>query len=171
MSEDIKTVGVTGLRPQKLPWGTGEDNPQCQALKDTMGRALNKFYHQGYRRFATGMALGPDIWFAEEVLFLPDPKELYCFIPYRGQENGWNPEDQDRYRDILHEADKVIVAGSGYTPNIMFERNKMMVDASDMIIAVWDSETTGGTYSTIRYARQNNKPILQLNPNDFWGVG
>ena len=41
----------------------------------------------------------------------------------------------------------------------------------DMIIAVWDSETTGGTYSTVRYARQNNKPILQLNPNDFWGVG
>ena len=164
----MKTLGITGLRPHKMPWGQGENNESCTALRKDLGKAIEKFYNKGYSRFATGMALGPDTWFAEEVMFLPQPRELCCYIPYRGHENGWNPEDQDEYRDLLKEADKIIVAGKGYTKNIMTKRDRMLVDDCDALIAVWDGKTTGGTQHTVEYARKVGVPVKIIDPMYYW---
>ncbi|MBC8571384.1 SLOG family protein [Zongyangia hominis] len=39
-----------------------------------------------------------------------------------------------------------------------FVRNRALVDASDMVIAIWDGESRGTDY-TIRYAQQTGKPV------------
>lgn len=167
---DRKTLAIVGLDPKKLPWGTDETSPQCKELLNALTRATKEFYKQNFRRFSTTLSLGAGIWFAEEVMFLPEPHQFYCYIPYRGQESQWSQEDQERYRNLLAEADRTFVCGTGYSQDINLKNNKKMVDGCDMLIAVWDSETIDDVYSTIRYARTNNKPILQLNPKDYWGM-
>ncbi len=42
------------------------------------------------------------------------------------------------------------------------KRNEMIVDKSDIIVALYDGRTKGGTYYTIKYARKINKPIIFL---------
>ena len=46
-------------------------------------------------------------------------------------------------------------------------RNKYMVDNSDMVIACWNGDCIGGTWNTIRYAMNNNKIIICINPEDL----
>lgn len=40
------------------------------------------------------------------------------------------------------------------------ERNKIMVDMCDFVLAYYDGRKTGGTYYTINYARKKNKQIM-----------
>ncbi len=165
----MKTLGITGLRPQKLPWGFNENDSRCIQLREKLSKYVKKFQDDGYTRFITGMALGPDIWFAEDVINLPEPRILECYCAFRGQENGWsNPDYQDRYHDILNEANFVKYCSKGYSSGVYLERDKKLVDECDMMIAIWDGQTEGGTQSTVIYARQKNIPVLMINPKEFW---
>ena len=60
----------TGHRPGKLPWGMNEADPRCQNLKKRLWDAVEGAYQEGIRHFICGMALGCDLFFAEEVLRL-----------------------------------------------------------------------------------------------------
>ena len=64
------TCCFTGHRPDKLPWGTHEDDPRCMALKQRLDAALMQVYDGGVRHFICGMARGADLYFAEAVLAL-----------------------------------------------------------------------------------------------------
>jgi nucleoside 2-deoxyribosyltransferase len=48
--------------------------------------------------------------------------------------------------------------GSGAT----FMRNRAMIELCDAVVACYDGRETGGTFYTIRYARELNKPIYIL---------
>ena len=37
-------------------------------------------------------------------------------------------------------------------------RNTQMVDAADMVVAIWDHQSTGTAF-TVRYARRQGKPV------------
>lgn len=43
------------------------------------------------------------------------------------------------------------------------KRNEQIVDNSDVLVALWDGRTTGGTYYTIQYAEKNEKDVYYLN--------
>lgn len=43
-------------------------------------------------------------------------------------------------------------------------RNYKIVDKSDVLVALWDGRTSGGTYRTIDYADKLGKPIVLLQP-------
>lgn len=43
-------------------------------------------------------------------------------------------------------------------------RNYKIVDKSDVLVALWDGRTSGGTYRTIDYADKLGKPIILLQP-------
>ena len=68
--ERTQTCCFTGHRPDKLPWGTREDDPRCLALKARLAGALARAYGAGFRHFVCGMARGCDLYFAEAVLAL-----------------------------------------------------------------------------------------------------
>jgi len=43
-------------------------------------------------------------------------------------------------------------------------RNRSIVDSADMVIACYDGRTSGGTYQTIQYARQQKKQVIIYAP-------
>lgn len=153
-------IMITGHRPNKL--GGYKWNPTQQWVQQELNRAVKFFYRAGERDFMSGMALGVDQWFAATVLEMQ--ANLYCVIPFEGQESIWPSQSQQEYRSLLNRAQHVTTLnGKGYAPWKMQARNEYMVNNSDHIIAVWDG-TSGGTANCVRYAETRDKPIYRIDP-------
>ena len=48
-------------------------------------------------------------------------------------------------------------------PHNMFKRSREIVDASDILLVVWDEKSPGTRY-TIHYAKKQGKKIIFVNP-------
>jgi uncharacterized phage-like protein YoqJ len=67
---------------------------------------------------------------------------------------------------ILSCADNVYWVDQGaYAPWKMLNRNKWMVDNSDITIAVWNGDESGGTFHCVDYAKKQQKEIINLWPD------
>lgn len=162
--ENIKTCCVTGHRPQGFPWEYADT--QCSAHKKYKKFLIDKIsslVNDGFSRFISGGAIGVDMDFADAVLHLRNtifPNiQLEVAVPCQGQDLKWRTADKERYRAILEKADKVTILSEHYTRFCMQKRNEYMVDNSDLVLAFWNDETSGGTYNTISYAKRKNKPL------------
>lgn len=153
--ERIHTCCFTGHRPDKLPWGTREDDPGCVRLKERLAEAIGRAYSAGYRHFISGMARGADLYFAEAVLELrrrcPEVT-LEGARPCETQADAWPPEEQERYQRILDRCDFETLVQHHYDRWCMMRRNRYMVDRAARIIAVYDGVPKGGTAQTLAYA-------------------
>lgn len=139
----------TGHRPEKL---TATEDFIMESLRKEIERAIG----DGYKTFITGMARGVDIWAGEIVLELRDsglPIHLIAASPYRGFEERWSREWQERYAAILSRADLVRFIRPGYSRDSFRRRNEWMVDHSTRVIAVYNGQP-GGTRNTIQYAQR-----------------
>ena len=149
------TCCFTGHRPDKLPWGSREEDPRCRDLKGRIGAALEAAYGRGYRHFICGMARGCDFYFAEAVVALrrerPDVT-LEAAIPCESQADRWRAEDRRRYHALLDQCDLETVVQQRYTNWCMQRRDRYMVDRSGLLIAAYDGSTSGGTLYTLVYA-------------------
>ena len=88
---------------------------------------------------------------------------LLC-IPFKGQEVKWTPFWQDVYKRLLSKATaiKVVFPGTcGFSK--YHKRNEYMVDNSDEVLALWNGDLNGGTYSCLQYAEKLFRPI-----NNVW---
>ena len=56
-------------------------------------------------------------------------------------------------------AKEVGYAWEKYDQHGYFIRDCLMVDAADIVLAVWDGKEWGGTWNTIKYARDKGKEI------------
>ena len=65
------------------------------------------------------------------------------------------------YKLIIEHADKTFLLQENYSNAAMHARNRAMVDGSDVCVALM-TKLTGGTYSTVRYARQKQVPVINL---------
>lgn len=158
------TCCFTGHRPGKLPWRYNESDPDCASLKARIADAVEAVFQSGVRHFICGMALGCDMYFAEAVAALraehPDIT-LEAAVPYSGQSDGWSRADAGRYDRLIAECDLRTVVSPRYTSDCMQRRNEYMVDASSVIIAVYDG-CSGGTLNTLRYALAQGLEIIQI---------
>lgn len=146
-------ICATGHRPQKLC--TWEQYPiALERLKALAVAVLIKYQP---RVAISGMALGWDTGFALAAIELG--VDLVAVVPCEGQESRWKPEQQALYRDILNKAVEVQVLAKSYSPQVMQDRNKWMVDHADLVAALWDG-SNGGTKNCIEYATQQNREIL-----------
>ncbi len=151
------SVCFSGHRPEKL--GIDEDRIR-EMLKNAVAEAVD----DGYTVFITGMARGVDIWAADIVLEMKrlyKNIELICALPMPGFERRRTAEEQQHYRRIVSEADKVIMVSQHYSRNCFQLRNEYMVDNSSRLIAVYNG-CAGGTRNTIRYAVRKGKKVLNL---------
>lgn len=158
-------VSFTGYRPQKLPF-FGEDDPMCVELKQRISKEIYKLFESGAVDFYSGMALGVDIWCAEEVVRLREKNQnvrLTAVIPCRGQDSRWSKEEQERYHNILRQCDKVLCLSETYTPDCMKKRNIALVDICDVLLAVFDGKP-GGTKQTVDYAKKRGRRLVVLSP-------
>ena len=156
--------GFTGHRPEKLPWGTDESDPRCQALKLLIFREAEQAACDGADVFCCGMARGCDLYFAEAVLqmkrTMPELR-LEGWLPCTGQADRWPEEDRARWERILDACDRVYVVEDYYTDGCMLRRDKAMVEAVDELISVWDGSQSG-TGWTVRYAKRQGKKLRAL---------
>lgn len=154
----------TGHRAWKLPWGSDEEDPRCQAVKTILAQRLDQAFSMGCRTFLCGMALGCDLYFAEAVLQLrerePDAR-LVAMIPCPNQSSGWTQPQRRRYAALLDRCDRRELLEPVYSEGCMLRRNQAMIDRAQVLISVYDG-SPGGTGSTVRYARSRGLTVLPV---------
>ena len=163
------TCCFTGHRPLKLPWRSRESDSRCVDTKQWIAGELEKLYRRGYRRFMCGMALGCDLYYAEEVINLRQKYEdvqLIAVIPCENQNRKWKNDQKLRYSELLGQCTVACIISKCYTGDCMHRRNKYMVDHSTCILACFDG-TPGGTMNTVLLAERAGIEMHELNVSDL----
>jgi uncharacterized phage-like protein YoqJ len=174
-------IAVTGHRPDKL----GNSYNLTHPINIEIGKRMREVilvlsgYDSGTRKFRdneiftiiSGMALGVDTVWAMVALKLkrqfPYKFQLECAVPCKEQERKWNKTAQQRYQNILSQADKVTyVTETTYTHKCMQKRNEYMVNESSYVYGIWDG-TSGGTKNCIDYAKKQGTLLYVEDPTPW----
>jgi len=150
----------TGHRPEKLSLSEKE-------IKLLLERAIDKAIADGFVTFISGMARGTDMWAAEIVLMRKKGNtdiHLICASPFEGFEERWSNKEQEKYRDIIGQADLVKYICKQYSRDCFQIRNEWMVDKSSRVIAVYNGEPSG-TGNTVKYALKNGVEVENVLKN------
>lgn len=161
------SCAFTGHRPHKFPWRYDEADNRCVALKAALAAQITALAEAGVTDFYSGGADGVDCWAALIVLELRKKNpalNLHLILPHEGQADKWSDSAQERYRFILSQADSVDYVSHDYYDGCMLNRNRRLVDAADLLLAVYNGERRGGTAATVRYARKSGHKITILDP-------
>lgn len=152
-------LAFAGHRPEKLPWGSDESDPRCDALKRQIVEAVRTAAEEGYDTFLCGMARGCDFYFAEAVL--SQGLRLEAYLPCPSQADRWSEADRSRYTALLMDCAAVYMTEPEYSQGCMLRRNRKMVDDADGLLTVYDG-SPGGTGAAIDYARKRGKRVIGL---------
>jgi uncharacterized phage-like protein YoqJ len=158
-------IAVTGHRPDKLPGGYNLKDPKNLEIQYRIELALKRLKPSVG---ITGMALGIDQMFALVCIKLKIP--FIAMVPFKGQEAIWAVESKKLYEKILSQAMKVeYVSEPPYAAWKMQVRNVALVDACDIVLAVFDG-SEGGTKNCINYAEKQKKQIEYIKLKDKNGT-
>lgn len=147
-------VAGTGHRPDKLGGYSDE------AFNKLVEIAEETFKKMNPTEVISGMAMGWDMALAQAAINLEIP--FIAAVPFIGQEKMWQKKTKDYYNELLSKAKEVvIVCEGGYSAYKMQVRNEWMVDNCDLVLAMHNGDTSGGTYNCVKYAT-NKKPIINL---------
>lgn len=162
-----QSCAFTGHRPHKFPWRYDETDKRCKALKAALMEQITALVSAGVTDFYSGGADGVDCWAAEIVLSLRKRNlalKIHLILPHEGQADGWDAPAQQRYHSILDQADSVEYVSREYYDGCMLDRNRRLVEAAGLLLAVYNGERRGGTAATVRYARKLGRKIMILDP-------
>ena len=167
----MKACAFTGHRPSGFSFGLDESDVMCRGIICALRVQIKRLYNMGVKTFNTGCATGVDTWAAEIVL---DEKvrckdmRLIAAVPFKGQDEGWDPSEKRRYREILEGCDEVVTLGDKFYRGAFLKRDRYMVDNSDAVIAVYDENNhSSGTGYTVRYALKKNKTVVIIDPKNL----
>lgn len=168
--EKYRTACFTGHRPTKLG-GYNEDNNTARYVKNTLYEVIKDCLSQDIRNFIWGGAIGVDQWAASECIRLRDGEEyllhLSLYQPFKNMDIKWNQMTRLHFHKLAKLSDQIVTVSEGdYSSMKMQIRNMAMVDASDLVIAVYDG-TPGGTANCVEYAKSKGKQILYIDPIPF----
>ena len=114
-------------------------------------------------KIISGMAIGWDQALAWGAMNNKIP--FIAAVPFLGQADIWPKEAQEEYEHLLNLAeDVVIVCEGGFAPHKYHVRDKWMVDHADAMIALWNGNKHGGTYSTVKITEKAKKPMFNVWP-------
>lgn len=137
---------------------------QRSALQKRLATELRALIVAGVTAFYAGGALGFDTLAAQTVLSLrreyPHIK-LILILPCPEQTRNWRDGDVYRYQRIKAGADDICYVADHYTPSCMYERNRRLVEQSEICLC-YLTRTSGGTAYTVRYARQLGRRVIHL---------
>jgi len=152
-------IACTGHRPGKLNDEYDGHGPVSASIRGKMTQIIHKYQPE---RILTGMALGVDMLWAEVGIVFGI--QVVACIPCVGQGSNWPEASRARYNSILlhPNVSQVLVSKEPYRPELMQERNRWMVDHSDLLLAVWD-KSRGGTANCVEYAMAKDRPIIYID--------
>lgn len=133
-------------------------------LLDALESEILRLLEQGVTTFRNGGAIGFDTIAALKVIVLRryhPQMRLELWLPCRNQDKHWPPDQRACYAYILEQADEIHYISDGYTRGCMLERDRRMVDGSDVCVA-YCLRTEGGTGYTCQYALKQGVEIRNL---------
>ena len=136
-------VMITGHRPPRL---RGREKEVSAWIEEQL-RELNP------GECINGMAMWTDQIFANKAKEMGFP--LMNVYPFKRK---FHPLEE-----YLNENATIVYARQNYSKQAYYERDCMMVDMADIVLAVWDGKEVGGTWLTIDYARKQGKEIRIFN--------
>lgn len=155
-NEAVKVVCFTGHR--NIPGGAAER--LLVLLKET----ISELCERGATVFRAGGAMGFDTLAALAVL---DMKETYpqlhleLILPCRNQTDGWNDVSRQVYDYILQRADEHRFLFDSYMEGCMLERDRKLVEGSDVCVA-YCAQSQGGTAYTYTLALRADVETINL---------
>jgi len=173
------TVGIIGHRPNRLPADVVE---QVTAQMSRALQAVAKSAADAHQRYAdcfspelaklsvvTSLAEGADRIGASTSLALGF--ELIVIMPFlkADYENDFQEErSKSEFRALCASAASVLeIAGARETKGLAYEHSgQSVVDASDILIAVWDGKESagrGGTTDLLQEAAQKGMPVIRID--------
>lgn len=161
----MKTLCVTGHRPDSLPWKKNTESSLCKDFLLTLKGNIKFAISNGYTHFIAGGALGVDTLFALTVIELKAEGEnitLEIAVPCKTQSKSWSEANRNLYDYILSKADEVTYLAENYYVFCMQKRNEYMVNKSDCVLCCYNGKKSGGTYNTIKLAQRMNKKLLHV---------
>lgn len=121
-------------------------------VQKRLQKTIKQLMKQDITTFYCGGALGFDTLAAQAVLkarrFHPRVK-LILALPCRDQAEHWREADRLLYESIKRRADEVIYLAERYTRGCMFERNRYMVDHSDVCVCYCLRSRRHGIYGAV----------------------
>ena len=151
------TVAFTGHRPKALG-GFNIPNPTYNHVCEQIKQALEEL---NPAKAISGMALGVDQWAAQICVDMNIP--FIAAVPFDGQDTVWPAESKKVYQSLLDKAERIVVVTPGkYDAWKMQKRNEWMVDNCNVLIAVWNGGSIGGTANCVAYATSEGKTIRRI---------
>ena len=154
--ERIDTVCFTGHRDIEFN--------KALHIPSRLKSLMEELIAHGARSFRAGGALGFDMIAALCVLELkekhPDIR-LDLKLPCKSQADAWSEVDQRAYNSILAQADSIEYTSEHYVPWCMHERNRRLVNGSQVCIA-YLLKSKGGTAYTYNYALKKGLKVINL---------
>ncbi len=154
---EIRTVCFTGHR--EIAYEAAVKLPVL--LESTIAN----LYNRGATVFRAGGAIGFDTVAALKVL---DMKERYpdirleLLLPCRNQTERWDDHSIRTYRYILERADVHRYLFDAYVEGCMHERDRRLVEESDVCVA-YCTRSQGGTAYTMTLALRQGLEVINLH--------
>jgi len=143
---------------------------QIHKIINLTGEHILRVCEHGVRDFYAGGAVGFDM--VASLLILKVKRDYYrhirlhIILPYPDYgRKQWNTElERANYENIIDGADSVETTSPSFYNGVFLTRNRQLVDnGSDIGIVYADSRhTSGGTWSTIRYAVSIGAEIINI---------
>lgn len=156
----MKTVCITGHRPDAF-LVSHYNEASVKRLADHVVGVLKREYGDDLS-LNLGGAIGTDQWVGAAAIENEVRFSLYLpFLP-QIQAKFWKVEQREELDRQLRRASRIVIADPGqeYNPARYHERDRMMVDEADFVVAFWVGRRRGGTYGTMKYALSKSKLVL-----------
>lgn len=136
---------------------------EADQLVANVRQTIRSLAGEGILTFRAGGARGFDTLAALCVLELRDELglRLELFLPCRDQTRGWSYRDKDYYNHILSSCDFVHYVSDTYSSQCMLERNRQMVNGSEVCVS-YCRRSHGGTVFTVMYALRQGLRLVEL---------
>ncbi len=148
------------MKVMKSAFFTGHRN--VTNIESQVNQLIQLAKQQGVEHFYCGMALGTDSIAARMLTAQNIP--WTAVIPFIGQESRWSESQKKEYTKLLLHTHHQIILYAEYTASSYHERNQIMIESSEICLAVYDGRNNGGTKTVVEKCEKLQKPMFIYNP-------
>lgn len=171
----MKVLYITGYKAFELGIFKN-DHEAVKYIKKAIRQRLLPLVEEGLEWVIISGQLGTELWAAEVVFEMKKEYpvlRLGMLTPFLKQEESWNEKNQDYYRSIVAKADFIeSIFNKPYEgPQQLKIKNRYMVQKSDAMLIIYDSEKEGSAkfpyFEAIKKAESQIYPIYQIGFDDL----